>query len=284
MPRNNQRRATTGTSTAKKAQPKVAPPTSVLDFVSPTEIVDLPSEGRYYPENHPLHGESTIEIRYMTAKDEDILTSQSLLRKGVAMEKFLQNIIVDKSIKSTDLLSGDRSAILVAARCTGYGEIYETEIDCPACGNKEVFGFNLREGKTYSGDDWDDLEIRETGTSTFLVTLPITKVTAEIKLLTGADEAMITTAVNNNKKRSMLEGSLTAQVAKFIVSLNSDENRDTIYKFVEMMPAYDSYHLRKAYRAVNPAFDLTQEYNCSSCGHSQDMEVPITANFFWPNR
>ena len=162
MPRNNQRRATTGTSTAKKAQPKVAPPTSVLDFVSPTEIVDLPSEGRYYPENHPLHGESTIEIRYMTAKDEDILTSQSLLRKGVAMEKFLQNIIVDKSIKSTDLLSGDRSAILVAARCTGYGEIYETEIDCPACGNKEVFGFNLREGKTYSGDDWDDLEIRET--------------------------------------------------------------------------------------------------------------------------
>ena len=112
MPRNNQRRTTTGTSTPKKAKPKVATPTSVLDFVSPTEIVDLPSEGRFYPENHPLHGEATIEIRYMTAKDEDILTSRALLKKGVALDKMINNLLVDKRLNPDDMLVGDKNAIL----------------------------------------------------------------------------------------------------------------------------------------------------------------------------
>ena len=283
MPRNTQGR--TGTAPKKtKAKTTPAPVKSVLDFVSPTEFVDLPSQGRFYAADHPLHGQDTVEIRFMTAKDEDILTSQTLLRKGVALEKLLQNLLVDKTIKPSELLSGDRSAILVAARATAYGEIYETEVTCPACSVKADYGFNLREGTVNHGNDWGDLEITETNNATFLVTLPVTRVTAEIRLLTGADESTITSAVQKNKRNSLLEKTLTSQISKFIVSLNDDENRDIIYRFVDMMPAADSYHLRKAYRALNPTFDLTQHYECSSCGHTQDMEVPITANFFWPNR
>jgi len=283
LPRNNQRR--TG-STPKKAKVETtpAPVKSVLDFVSPTEFVELPSQGRFYATDHPLHGHDTVEIRFMTAKDEDILTSQTLLRKGIALEKLLQNLVVDKRIRPSELLSGDRSAILVAARATAYGELYETEVTCPACSAKADYGFNLRDGRLNHGDDWGDLDITETDDTTFLVTLPVTGVTAEIRLLTGADETTITSAVKRNKKNALLEKTLTSQITKFIVSLNSDENRDTIYKFVDMMPAADSYYLRRAYRALNPTFDLTQHYECSSCGHTQDMEVPITANFFWPNR
>ena len=282
MSRNTKRR-TSGASPKVEKPPEVAPAKSVLDFVSPTELVDLPSKGRFYSEDHPLHGQDTVEIRFMTAKDEDILTSETLLRKGVALEKFLQNVLIDKSIRTTDLLSGDRAAIFVAARCTGYGEEYRTEVSCPSCSTKEEFSFNLKDGQIYNGDNWDDMDITATNDGTFLVSLPITKVVAEIRLLTGADESSITATVKKNKKRSMLENGLTSQLEKFIVSLNNDDNRDTIYKFVDMMPAYDSFHLRRAYRAVNPSLDLTQEYECSSCGNTQEMEVPMTANFFWPN-
>lgn len=283
MPRNNQKRTGSAPKKAKVETPP-APAPSVLDFVSPTEFVDLPSQGRFYAEDHPLHGHDTMEIRFMTAKDEDILTSQTLLRKGVALEKLLQNIIVDKRIKPSALLSGDRAAIFVAARASGYGEEYEVEVACPGCNDKSNYTFNLKEGSVTHGDDWGDMDITETDDMTFLVTLPISKVIAEIRLLTGADETSITSTVRKNKKNSLIEKTLTSQLAKFIVSLNDDTNRDTIYKFVNMMPAYDSYHLRKAYRVINPTFDLTQHYECSSCGHTQNMEVPITANFFWPNR
>ena len=111
MPRNNTRR--TGSTPKKETQEVTpAPPTSVLDFVNPTEHVALPSGGRFYDEDHPLHGQDTVEIRFMTAKDEDILTSQSLLRNGTALEKLMQNILVDKRINPSSLLIGDRRLVL----------------------------------------------------------------------------------------------------------------------------------------------------------------------------
>ena len=104
-----------------------------LQFVTPTEFVELPSRGKFYPEGHPLHNTEIIEIRHMTAKDEDILTSAALLKKGLAIDRFLQNIIVDKSINIADLLVGDKNAIIVASRISGYGAQYEAGISCPSC-------------------------------------------------------------------------------------------------------------------------------------------------------
>ena len=126
MARNNQAR--TGAQKAPKAAqelPQVEDsPVSTggtLSYVAPTEHVELPSEGRYYPPGHPLYKQDTVEIRYMTARDEDILSSQALLRKGLAIDRFLQNVIVDKSINIEDLLIGDKNTVLIAARVTGYG-------------------------------------------------------------------------------------------------------------------------------------------------------------------
>ena len=283
MARNNQRR--TKATPAKEEQQEAAPTAaSPLSFVTPTEFVDLPSQGRFYGPAHPLYGKETVEIRFMTARDEDILTSQTLLKKGVAIEKFLSNIIVDKTIQPNRLLVGDRNAILVAARITGYGETYETNVTCPACNTKATFPFNLKTTKIYHGDDHEDYNITNMDDGSFLVDLPLTKVQAQVRVLNGADEAEITQMVDRNRRRTSIEGNLTAQFSKSIISLNGDTDKNTINQFIEMMPAYDARYLRGAYRCITPNIDLSQEFCCSNCGHEQEMGVPFTADFFWPNR
>ena len=284
MARNNQGRtkaAPAKTKQTTKSAPKTT--TSVLEFVTPTDFVELPSAGRFYGSSHPLHGSSTVEIRYMTARDEDILTSQTLLRKGMALEKFLENVLVDKAIDPSSLLIGDRNAILVAARITGYGSDYETKVNCPACGAKSTYIFDLSDARTHSGEGSEDYTAEETTRGTFNVELPLTKVTAEVRLLTGKDETSI--SQNSTKRRaSALENNLTDQLTRCIVALNDDTDANTIKRFVELMPARDSRYLRNAIKAVTPNIDMSQNFHCSECGHEQDMEVPFTADFFWPNR
>jgi hypothetical protein len=284
LARNNSGR--TKAAKTKKTEAAEAPPPvkkSVLDFVTPTEFVELPSAGRFYNTSHPLHRQETVEIRFMTAKDEDILTSQTLLRKGMALEKFLQNVIIDNTIDPASLLVGDRNAVLVAARITGYGSKYETNTSCPACGNKAPFSFDLNNNTIYTGDNTQDLDITETDHGTFITTLPMTKVQAEFRLLTGEDETFIAKNSARRKKASALETNLTTQMARCIVGLNDDTDRSIINQFVELMPAFDSRHVRSAIKAVTPNIDLTQNYSCSECNHEQEMEVPFTTDFFWPN-
>jgi hypothetical protein len=117
--------------------------TNVFSFVAPTEFVELPSEGKFYASDHPLYNQKTIEIKQMTAKEEDILSSMTLIKNGVALERLLESVIIDKSIKPETLLLGDRNAIIIAARVSGYGMEYRTEIRCPNCQTDQKFGFNL---------------------------------------------------------------------------------------------------------------------------------------------
>ena len=104
-----------------------------FSFVIPTEFVELPTGGRYYPPGHPLHGESAIEIKQMTAKEEDMLTSRTLLKKGVALDRVIGSLIVNKAIDPDSLYVGDRNAIIVATRVSGYGNDYTTKVTCPQC-------------------------------------------------------------------------------------------------------------------------------------------------------
>ena len=122
-----------------------------LSFTAPTEIVDLPSGGRYYDSDHPLFGVDSLEIRFMTAKDEDILTSKTLLKKGLAIDRLLQNIMIDRRIKPNDLLLGDKNALVIAARITGFGEDYQTRVMCPVCGDSSDSSFDLTECNFYPG-------------------------------------------------------------------------------------------------------------------------------------
>lgn len=254
-----------------------------LNFTSPTEIVELPSKGKFYPKNHPLHGKEDLEIKFMTAKEEDILTSKALIKKGVAVDRMLQNLILDKSVKVEDLLVGDKNALIVAARISGYGEEYSVEITCPACEAKGKHTFDLSLLGTKEQEDLAELSVRETENGTFLTNLYKTKAEVEFRLLYGRDETAILNEMAMKKGKTVqVENNSTSQLKRIIVSVNGITDRSQISMFVDNMPAIDSRHLRTLLRKINPEVDMNQTFECASCGHEEEMEVPFTVEFFWP--
>mgnify|MGYP003110711315 CR=1 FL=1 len=268
-----------------------APPSNMLQdnqpgfsFVVPTDFVELPSQGRYYPENHPLHGQQNIEIKQMTAKEEDILTSRTLLRKGIALDRVIQSVILDKRINPDTVLVGDRNAIIVAMRIAGYGSDYTTKVVCPACQTSQEHTFYLHEASIYRGEDSEGLGVTDNKNGTFDVLLPRTKVTVTFKLLTGQDEKQLLKAMEGARKRKAAEKTITTQLRSMIVAVNGDNSPEAIKYLIDNIPSMDSRHLRLAYRLSTPNVDLTQTFECAECGHEGDMEVPLTAEFFWPNQ
>jgi len=243
----------------------------------------LPSGGEFYAEDHPLHMKDSVEVRHMTAKDEDILTSKTLLKKGIALDRFLKNIIIDRNIKVDDLLVGDKNAIIVAARISGYGPDYTTKITCPSCTTSRDFTFDLNDSELVTGDGYKRLEnITRTQENTFLVTLPYTDIKVEVCLMNGHDEKSLFQRQERAKKRNLPETFLTDQLRKIIVSANGDRDPKTINYLIENMPAIDSRYLRQSFKVIAPNLDLTQTFNCSECGFDTELEVPFSAEFFWP--
>tara|TARA_Y100001937_G_C7135648_1_gene339867 strand:+ start:2111 stop:2962 length:852 start_codon:yes stop_codon:yes gene_type:complete len=253
-------------------------------FVVPTEFVELPSGGRFYPENHPLHGQSTIEIKQMTAKEEDILTSRTLLKNGVAIDRVIQSLITDKRVNSDSLLVGDRNAILIAARVSGYGNDYNTTVSCPACGTAQEYSFDLKEAYIHSGNDDTALSLTSNDDGTFSTILPRTQVNVVFRLLNGNDEKAMVNQAESARKRNRPEQAVTSQIRSMVVSVNGDNTPQALNYLIENIPSLDARHLRTCYKTASPNIDLTQHFSCENCGHEQEMEVPLTADFFWPDR
>jgi len=284
MSRNNKER--TGKKDTGETPPvgNAVESEDLLSFVVPTELVDLPSKGQFYSEGHPLKGEESIEIRHMTAKDEDTLTSKSLLKKGIALDRVLQNIIVNKDVQVNDLLVGDKNSIIVAARISAYGPNYETKVTCPACFTSADHSFDLEDLETKSADeDFEEFGIEKNEDGTFTILLPRTKVNVVVRLLDGNDEKKMTAGRSRKKKLGVnKEPVLTDSFKQFIVSISSVTDRTQINGFIDNMPAADSRWLRTAYSKLVPNIDATQDFECPACGYQQEMEVPFTSDFFWP--
>jgi len=262
-------------------QPDTSPPPQQggggFSFVVPTEFVDLPSQGRFYAQGHPLHGQDSIEIKQMTAKEEDILTSRTLLKKGIAIDRLLQSLIVDKTIDPNSLLMGDRNAIIIASRVSGYGNDYTTNVACPACGTNQNYSFNLNDASIDNGTFKENLGVTDNNDGTFTCILPRSEVTIVARLLTGNEEKKV---INLEKSSNVI----STQLQNIIVSVNGDTTRQAIDYVATNMPSFDSRHLRMVLKMATPNIDLTQEFSCDNCGHTQEMEVPLTADFFWPDR
>ena len=265
-------------------QQQTEPEQSGFSFVVPTEFVEIPSQGKYYPDNHPLSNQDTIEIKQMTAKEEDMLTSRTLLRKGIALERVMQSLIVDKRISPNTLLVGDRNAILIAARISGYGADYETNITCPQCGTTQGHTFDLIDATQVRHSEIDTNQITANEDGTFTATLPATKVEVSFRLLTGNDEKNLLNQIENARKSKKEENTITRQLKQFIVSVNGDATQETINYLVNNVPSSDSRYLRNLFARVTPDVNLTQNFECSECNYDSVMEVPLTADFFWPDR
>ena len=271
---------------ADSPAPHVVSPTEEtpsFNWTNPTEVVALPSGGRFYGPDHPLHGQNSVEIKYMTAKEEDILTSQALIKEGVAVDRMLQNLVVNKRIDVNSLLLGDKNALIVASRVTGYGPQYNTTVTCPSCRatTKHTFDLSAQEVNDYQANI--DSQSCYLDDNNFLVTtLPMSKVEVRCRFLTGHDEL---SEFNRNKKKSKAKQdktNLTDLLRTIIVSVNGSTERADIHNFVSNMPARDSMFLRLMYASVTPNIDLSQNFECLECGYEADMEVPLTVDFLWP--
>ena len=284
MSRNKQRSAAATDAVAATAPTTPAAPAS-LSYVTPTEFVELPSRGKFYSTDHPLHNKEVIEMRFMTAKDEDILTSPALLRNGLAIDRLIENLIVETNVNVNDLLLGDKNAVILAARISGYGEQYNVNVTCPNCEASIEHQFDLSEIPHQNGtipeDDNEDVYLTPEGT--FVAKLPKSQFSVEFKLLTGQDEEYLEKVALKTKKLNLPEASATNLLKRLVISVNDVNVTSEINNFIDNMPAQDARFLRACVTTVTPNVDMTQEVECSSCGTTSEMAVPFTSEFFWPN-
>ena len=285
MSRNKQRTAAAKDATAATTAPAAPAAPATLSYVTPTEFVELPSRGKFYPSDHPLHNKEVIEMRFMTAKDEDILTSPALLRNGLAIDRLIENLIVDSNVNVNDLLLGDKNAVILAARISGYGEQYNVNVTCPNCEASIEHEFDLSEIPHQNGtipeDDNENVYLTPEGT--FVAKLPKSQFSVEFKLLTGQDEDYLEKVALKTKKLKLPEASATNLLKRLVVSVNDVTVTSEINNFIDNMPAQDARFLRACVATVTPNVDMTQEVECSSCGTVSEMAVPFTSEFFWPN-
>ena len=249
-------------------------------FEVPVESVPLPSNGVVYPADSPLHDRETVDIRSMTAREEDILTSRALIKKGTVITELIRSCLTDKRIQVQDMLAGDRNAIMVALRITGYGADYAVEADCPKCSARSKQNFNLGEMPIKR----ITVEPVSKGQNVFEFKLPVTKKSVHFKFLTGRDEEEINTIQERAKKQGALADNIvTTRLQYSIVAIDGRTDRGSINGFIRNMPARDSMSLRKFIDANEPGIDMKGELDCPSCNEISEVRVPLGASFFWPD-
>jgi hypothetical protein len=239
-------------------------------FNFPTEIVELPSKGLVYPEDHILRS-GKIEMKYMTAKEEDILTNQNYIQKGVVLDKLVEALVMNK-FKVNELIPGDKNALLIASRILGYGKDYTFDY------KNEEFTIDL---STISEKPFDTTLITSRGT--FKFTLPTSGIEVEFKLLTDKDNELVNQELEGLKKINKDSSpEITTRLRHQIVAVNGSIDKNAIREFVEYnLLAADSRALRKYIKDIAPDVNLTTKIVIN--GVEEDIDIPINLNFFWPD-
>lgn len=244
-------------------------------FSLPTETIELPSQGKVYDLENPLSS-GTVEMKYMTAREEDILTNVNLLKQGIAIEKMLQSLI-KSPIKYEDLLLGDRNGILIASRILAYGSSYSFEFLDSETENRETVTIDLQ---TLKNKEVDYSVYKNKNEFSF--ELPHSKNVVTFKLLTVGDEKAIEAEIKGLKKANLAAGEITTRLKKQILSVNGDYEAKTIRDFVDnYLIAKDSNPLRAYIGKITPDIDLTISFTLST-GREVEQSLPLTAEFFFP--
>lgn len=242
------------------------------NFTIPTETVELPSKGLLYPKDSPL-ADGKIEMKYMTAKEEDILTNQNYIAKGIVIDKLLESLIVTK-VNYNDLLIGDKDALLIASRILGYGKDYKftyagetITVDLTQIKNKELDESLIKDGK-------NEFEFK----------LPNTDNVITFKILSQQDEKNIQRELDGLKKVAPNSNQeLSTRMKYMILSVNGNAERPVVREFVDKaFLARDARAFREYYATIVPGVDTTISHEFED-GIQEDLAIPINANFLWPD-
>ena len=254
----------------------------MANFEFPTEVIDLPSKGKLYPESNPL-SKGSIEIKYMTAKEEDILASQNLIKKGVVLDKLFESVVVDKDIDINDIIIGDKNAILLATRILGYGSEYQVEINDPFSGEQQRTTIDLAKIQTKEIDE--TLLSRD---NLYEYELPKGKKKIKFKLLTHKDEKDITAEVQAlqrlSKGKSDVTSDVTTRLKYMIQEVDGNGDRGFINNFVtNSLLALDTRSLRSFIKNISPDMDMKFDFTSNLTGDTETLDIPFGVSFFYPS-
>jgi len=261
----------------------------VSDYKFPTEVVELPSKGLIYPKDNPLSS-GKVEMKYMTAKEEDILTTQSYIKDGSVLDRLFQSLIVSNGegvpIKYVDLVTGDKNAIMIAARILGYGKDYEVEITDPFTDKKQkdVIDLTQFENNEYDGSKQVELHRNE-----FEFILPKSNRKITFMAMTESKERKVKHQIEeikkqNRKVKDLTSRDLTTRLKNMILSVDDESEQRVINNFVDNeLFAVDSQSLRAYINEVVPDINMTYEFISEETGERRDMQLPMDVSFFWPS-
>lgn len=263
---------------------ETAAPVFSFSFPLGTEYVELPSQGRFYPEEHPLFGIKLVEIKYMCGKDEEILTNKSYIKNGLVVDKLLTNLIVDKHIVNAldEMLSADKAAIFIAARVTGISSVYDAEVVCPQCSVRQTYTFDLEKRTLYHGLEKDIDGVKRIENNIYRVTLPVSKIEVDVRLSISKDSNKMLKLVQSNKE--IVNNDIFGDSVISITIPDGTRFTDSKSKllFFENVPAKELLFLKRKIKEINPDFSLEQEFSCTKCPYVGKLEPPFTANFIYP--
>jgi len=246
----------------------------------PTEYIDLPSKGWFYPKESPL-ANGQVELKYMTAREEDILTSANLIRKGKVIDTLINALLVS-DVTYDDILIGDKNAIMIAARILGYGKDYDIDYDCPKCSEKNQLQIDL----TALNNKEMDFDKLTKNSNEFEFELPLAKHTITWHLMDGKTEKALESELKGLAKFANKKGpgkELTTRLKHQIIAIDGNREKKDIREFVDNdLFAQDSLALRTDMRKQAPDVATEMNFECDQCTHTEIVDMPIDVNFFWP--
>jgi hypothetical protein len=247
----------------------------------PTDLVPLPSNGLVYQVGHPLANAESVAIRSMTAREEDILTSRALLKSGKAITQLVTNCMVNKNIPVETLLAGDRNAILIGIRITGYGAEYDISIVCPGCGDKTNLAVDLT--KLPIKRFPENVRPVKPNVNEFEFVLPVSGKKVTFELMSGESERELLATYERSRKQNIADEVVTTRLRHQIISLAGESDKGKIASIIRDLPAKDSRALRNYIDSITPGVELKTSFSCPSCDYaSEEVEVPLGTGFFWP--
>jgi hypothetical protein len=253
----------------------------MANYDFPTEVITLPSKGLVYPESNPL-SKGQIEIKYMTAREEDILASQNLIKKGVVLDKLFESVVVEKDVNIGDIIIGDKNAILLATRILGYGSEYNVEVTDPFTGENQKVRIDLSKVQT---KEVDDTKLNRNNRYEF--ELPLLKKKIKFKLLTHKDEIDINAeiaALNRLSKGETASQDISTRFRYMIQEIDGNTDRGFINNFVKNnLLARDSKALREYVKTISPDMNFNYEFTSDITGETEALDIPFGVGFFYPS-
>lgn len=252
-----------------------------ISFVVPTSVVDVPSGGSYYDEQSSMFERKTLEIRQMTAKEEEILSNPDFIKDGTMLDRLIDSILVDKSINVKDMFASDKNAIVIEARKSAYGPEYKVSDLCGGCGTEQEFTFDLNKGSITENEKVEG-SIYDPQSKTFSVKLPSSGIEVKIKVLSPQEEDYLVQQRQRAEKLSIASSETLNFLRVSVQEANGVTDQALLNQLFEVLPIIDIRTIKRVSNTAVPYLDTTQEVTCGSCGHATEREVPFSLGFFWP--